>query len=562
MKIRVTGLTCPSCVEHVVGAVKILGPHLEVRMSYPEGIATIDHAGHVAPEQVLAAIRELGYGAAVLGGDALAGGSAGAHGTRTRPSPGLGRKRPHAAGPLKIAIVGSGGAAFAAAIRAAEEGTIVTMIERGTLGGTCVNVGCVPSKIMLRAAHIRYLREASPFDSGINRCAAPVDRAALVHQQQGRVEALRHAKYERILEENPAISLLEGAARFKNARSLTVTLADGRVRNVPFDRALIATGASPDIPPVPGLAATPYWTSTTALVAEEIPESLIVYGGSSVALELGQAFLRLGSRVTMIARSKLLSREDPVVGHAVRAALESEGMQVLLGCTIGRVEFKAGRFTVEAGGEALTGDRLLVATGRRANTAGMNLEGIGVKLDARGAIVVDERMRTSAEGIYAAGDCATQPQFVYVAAAAGTRAAVNMTGGEAALDLATMPAVVFTDPQVAAVGLSEAQATKAGYAVESRTLALENVPRALANFDTRGFVKMVADAQSGRLLGVQAVAAEAGELIQTAAMAIRARMTVRELGEQLFPYLTMVEALKLCAQTFTKDVKQLSCCAG
>jgi mercuric reductase len=558
-------MTCSSCAEHVVGAVKKLDPRIDVRLSYPEGIASIDGARTTAPERVVAAIRELGYGATLLRGEPGRGETPAARGVVARVGSGSGRDAGKAVRiePLKVAIVGSGGAAFAAAIRAAEAGAAVTMIERGTLGGTCVNVGCVPSKIMLRAAHIRSLRESSPFDSGIGRGVAAVDRAALVRQQQGRVEELRHAKYEGILEQNSAIELLRGEARFKSARTLAVTLADGTSRDVPFDRALIATGASPDTPPVPGLAETPYWTSTTALVAEEVPGSLVVYGGSSVALELGQAFLRLGSRVTLIARSRLMSREDPEVGEALKLALEGEGMRILLGQTLSRVASDGRRFTVDVGGgESIVADRLLVATGRRPNTAGMNLEGVGVKFDARGAIVVDDHMRTSVDGVYAAGDCTTQPQFVYVAAAAGTRAAVNMTGGEAALDLATMPAVVFTDPQVATVGLSETQAAQAGHVVESRTLALENVPRALVNFDTHGFVKLVAEAGTGRLLGAQAVAAEAGELIQSAALAIRAGMTVQELGEQLFPYLTMVESLKLCAQTFTKDVKQLSCCAG
>ena len=158
-------------------------------------------------------------------------------------------------------------------------------------------------------------------------------------------------------------------------------------------------------------------------------------------------------------------------------------------------------------------------------------------------------------------DCTDQPQFVYVAATAGTRAAINMTGGEAALDLTAMPAVVFTDPQVATVGYTEAGARNGGIETDSRLLTLDNVPRALANFDTRGFIKLVTDT-TGHLIGVQAVAPEAGELIQTAALAIRHRMTVQELADQLFPYLTMVEGLKLAAQTFSKDVKQLSCCAG
>lgn len=185
-----------------------------------------------------------------------------------------------------------------------------------------------------------------------------------------------------------------------------------------------------------------------------------------------------------------------------------------------------------------------------------------VAVNARRAIVIDQGMRTRAPHIYAAGDCTDQPQFVYVAAAAGTRAAINMTGGDAILDLATMPAVVFTDPRVATVGYSEAAARHDGIDIDNRLLTLDNVPRALVNFDTRGFIKLVVAADSGRLLGVQAVAPEAGELIQAAAFAIRARMTVRELADRLFPYLTIVEGLKLAARTFTKDVKQLSCCAG
>ena len=180
----------------------------------------------------------------------------------------------------------------------------------------------------------------------------------------------------------------------------------------------------------------------------------------------------------------------------------------------------------------------------------------------RGAIVIDRAMRTSAPHIFAAGDRTDQPQFVYVAAAAGTRAAINMTGGDAALDLTAMPAVVFTDPQVATVGYSEAEAHHDGIETDSRLLTLDNVPRALANFDTRGFIKLVAEAGSGRLIGVQAVAPEAGELIQTAALAIRHRMTVQELADQLFPYLTMVEGLSSRRRPSNKDVKQPSCCAG
>jgi mercuric reductase len=226
------------------------------------------------------------------------------------------------------------------------------------------------------------------------------------------------------------------------------------------------------------------------------------------------------------------------------------------------VRHDAAGFHLETAAGTIRGDRLLVATGRKPNTARLGLERAGVATIAGGAIPVDERLRTNVPHIYAVGDCTTLPQFVYVAAAAGTRAAINMTGGDATLDLSTMSAVAFTDPQVAWVGITEASARQRGLEVESRTLTLDNVPRALANFDTRGFVKLVAESGSGRLLGAQVLAAEAGEVIQSAALALRARMTVHDLAGELFPYLTMVEGLKLAAQTFTRDVQQLSCCAG
>jgi mercuric reductase len=463
---------------------------------------------------------------------------------------------------LRIAIIGSGGAAFAAAIRAAEAGAAVTMIERGTIGGTCVNIGCVPSKIMIRAAHIAHLRRHSPFDEGIGAGSPAILRERLLAQQQGRVDELRHAKYENILENNPGIELVRGDAQFKDVHTLNVRLAEGGEREISFDRALIATGARAAIPPIAGLADSPYWTSTEALASPTLPKHLLVIGSSVVAVELAQAFARLGSRVTVIARNTLLFREDPAIGVALTEAFQTEGIEVLVQTQTHSVSYADNEFVVVTSHGELRGDKLLIATGRTPNTERLALDRAGVALNKHGGIVADPYMKTSAPGIYAAGDCTDQPQFVYVAAAAGTRAAVNMTGGEAKLDLTAMPVVVFTDPQVATVGYSEAEAHLAGIETDSRTLTLDNVPRALANFDTRGFIKIVAEAGTGRLLGVQAVAPEAGELIQAAVIAIRAHMTVQDLAGQLFPYLTMVEGLKLCAQTFTKDVKQLSCCAG
>ena len=464
--------------------------------------------------------------------------------------------------PTHIAIVGTGSGAFAAAIKAVERGARVTVIEGADLiGGTCVNVGCVPSKIMIRGAHIAHLQAHHAFD-GIPLNTPRIDHAALVAQQQARVAELRHAKYESILEHNPGITLLRGTASFQDAHTLRVTHADATHTTLQPDRILLAVGARAAIPAVAGLAGTPFWTSTEALVADKIPKQLLVLGASVIALELAQAFHRLGAAVTVIARGTLLASLDPDIGARLKEILEEEGVQVLTNTRTETVAHDGSGFTLHTNHGALRGDRLLIAAGRQPNTAPLHLDAAGVTTGARGDIIVDDHMRTSVAHIYAAGDCTNQPQFVYVAAAAGTRAAINMTGGDVALDLSVVPAVVFTDPQVATVGLTEQQARDQSLDVESRSLGLDNVPRALANYDTRGFIKLVAEKGTGRILGCHVVAADGGEIIQTAALAIRNRMTLQQLADQLFPYLTMVEGLKLCAQTFTKDVKHLSCCAG
>jgi mercuric reductase len=561
IEIKVDGMTCDTCAVHVRDTLEKVPGVRSAVVSYPEGTAQLATEPGTSPEALIAAVDGLGYHATLVDAPPAA--------TRGGPL----EKAPEALGArprlgadsesaLNIAVIGTGGAAMAAAITAAEQGAKVTLIERGTIGGTCVNTGCVPSKIMIRAAHFAHARTTSPFDAGISAAAPRIDRKLLLAQQQGRVKELRTVKYEAIIAGNPNITLLRGEASFKDATSLTIKFDGGGEQTLTFDRALIATGARPATPPIPGLQDTPYWTSTEALVSDTIPRRLLVIGSSVVAVELAQAYARLGSDVTIIARSTLLSREDPAIGAALGQVFADEGITVLRQTQIRSVAHANQEFVLETSAGTLIGDALLIATGRAPNVEALNLAGVGLRTGTDGAIEIDEHLQTSVPNIYAAGDCTDQPQFVYVAAAAGSRAAKNMLGGNAALDLRSMPAVVFTDPQIATVGLSEAEAHLQGIETDSRTLSLDNVPRALVNFDTRGFIKIVAAAGTGRILGVQSVAAEAGELIQTAALAIHHNMTVDELASQLFPYLTMVEGLKLAAQTFSRDVKQLSCCAG
>ena len=541
IELNVEGMTCDHCAASAEQALNAL-EGVDARVSYPQQRAEITLQGDTPLQQLLDAVASRGYRARLIEEDE-----------------GPIRK---GGGKLQIAIIGTGSAAFAAALRAVEEDAEVTLIERNeVIGGSCVNIGCVPSKIMIRAAQLAQQQRHNPFDGLADR-EPRIDRLRLLEQQRARVEELRAAKYENILESQPSIRLLHGEASFVDARTLAIRQPDGSNRTLQADRILVASGASPSLPPVPGLAETPFWTSTEALFAEETPEHLLVIGSSVIAVEIAQAWLRLGARVTLLARSRLLFREDPLLGEGLTAAFREEGIEVIEQAGIERVNHDGKQFEVETAHGPFHGDRLLVATGRRPNTGSLNLEAIGVETRKNGAIVVDDHMRSSVPTVFAAGDCSDMPQFVYVAAAAGTRAAINMTGGDAALDLSALPAVIFTDPQVATVGLSEEQAHAADIETDSRVLELENVPRALANFETRGFVKLVAEAGSGRILGAQILAPEAGEMIQTAVLAIRNRMTTQDLANELFPYLTWAEGLKLCAQTFSKDVSQLSCCAG
>jgi len=463
---------------------------------------------------------------------------------------------------MHVAVIGSGSGAFASSIKMAELGARVTMIEGAeVVGGSCVNTGCVPSKILIRAAQLAHQQRDNPF-KGLKNSHPQVNRSLIAQQQTSLVDELRDTKYISILESNPAITLLKGYAHFENENTLLIKKPDGSEKELRVDRILIATGSTPTIPPINGLADTPYWTSTEALFAEELPESLLVIGSSVIALEIAQAYHRLGCSVTILARHTLLYAEEPLLGERLTECFEREGIRVLNNTQASSVSYDGKTFSLDTNEGVLSADRLLIATGRHANTAQLRLENVGVETQKNGAVIVNDKMETSTANIYAVGDCSNMPQYVYVAAAAGTKAGINMMGGDARLDLSTMPAVIFTDPQVATVGLTEAQAIAVGFEVISRVLDMENVPRALVNFETDGFIKLVADKPTGKILGAQMLAHEGGELIQSAALAIRNNMTVDDLAGQLFPYLTMVEGLKLCAQTFSKDIKELSCCAG
>jgi len=461
-----------------------------------------------------------------------------------------------------LAVIGAGSAGFAAAIRAAELGAQVALIGHGTIGGTCVNIGCVPSKTLIRATETLHRARAASRFAGIAAEASLDDWVALVAQKDKLVDGLRQAKYIDILPAYNNIAYVEGPAHLA---------PDGVAVNGDLYRArktIIATGASPAISSIPGIDRVSVLNSTTALALKKLPASLVVIGGGFVGCELGQLFARAGVGVTITCRSRLLPQAEPEIADALARYLRDERIEVVCGVTYESIETtgKGARIALrmaDASRREITAEQVLVAAGRKPNSSALGLDEVGVEVASNGGIKVDDRLRTTRPGTYAVGDVTGRDMFVYMAAYAGKIAAENALNGDGRrYDDAAMPEVTFTDPQVASVGLTEAAARAAGHRVKTSVLPLDYVPRAIAARDTRGLIKLVADRGTGRLLGAHMLAPEAGDSIQTAALAIKCGLTVTDLAETIFPYLTTVEALKLAALGFTKDVTKLSCCAG
>ncbi|WP_164701207.1 mercury(II) reductase [Modestobacter sp. KNN46-3] len=458
-------------------------------------------------------------------------------------------------GDVDLAVIGSGGAAMAAAISARQAGADVVVVERGTLGGTCVNVGCVPSKTLLAAAGLRHAAMTNPY-AGVSLSADGVDLAALVAQKDDLVAGMRQAKYA-VVADAYGFPVRKGEARFRDRDTVEI---DG----VPLRAAayVVATGAVPDVPALPGLDQVPYLTSTSAMELTAVPQSLVVIGGGYVGMEQAQLFAHLGAEVTVVGR--LAPHAEPELAEELRGVFAEDGITVVEERAATVSSTGDGTTVTTTSGRLVSGQRLLVATGRRAQTDGLGLEAAGVLTDARGFVVTDDQQRTSNPQIFAAGDVSGAPQYVYVAAAGGRAAALNALGvggtEPARVDYTGQPSVVFTRPQLASAGLTEVQALAAGHRCECRVLGLADVPRALVNRDIRGAVKVVADADTGRMLGVHALAEGAGEMMLAATYAIRAGMTVDDVADTWAPYLTMAESLRIAAGLFRNQMPT-SCCA-
>jgi len=553
-ELEVEGMTCEHCAA-TLRAVLLKVPGVrEADASYSGKRAWVVAEASVPDKELVAAAASKGYRARAI--------------AQTPASAEATHRSTGGDASFDLVIIGSGGAAFGAALRASELGAKVAMVERGTLGGTCVNIGCVPSKTLIRGAESLHRAQRTAFD-GVAVQGRLTDFTRLMEQNDDLVRELRTAKYARVLESTPNVRLVAGHGTFVRPGELQVTDDSGRSQVLHSDRFLIATGMRPHAADIPGLTESGYLTSTTALSLRKQPASLVVLGGRYVALELAQAFGRLGTRITIVQRSDhVLPTEDDDVTDALAAYLREEGIEVLTGAHTRRVARDDRGVAVEVdlgsqGTRLLHAEQILAATGRRANTHDLGLEHIGVALGADGTIVVDEMLRTSVRGVYAAGDVVGEPAFVYTAAYGGKLAAENALGAEQRrVDYTALPWVVFTDPQIAAVGLNERRAREAGIDVDVSRLPMSSVPRALAARDTRGFIKLIKERGGDWLLGATILAPEAGDLVMEPALAIRHGIPVSALASAFHPYLTSAEGIKLAAQAFGKDVAKLSCCAA
>lgn len=553
VELDVRGMHCDTCPEHVKRALESIDGVENVEIpGWRSNKAIVTVGQKVAEEDLTTTVKRAGYQATVKASSTL---------DESLEQGGTELSNGRGGNDFDLLVIGAGSAGFAAAIRGVDLGFKVGIIGDGDIGGTCVNIGCVPSKALIRAAEAWHTAEHHPFQ-GVNTHQGSLDWETVRTQKDSLVSEMRQSKYVNVLAAYPQITYVEERASFTK---------DGKVqvgdKLYKAGRYVIVTGGHPRMIPFPGIEEAEPLNSTTLMELERLPKTLIVLGGRAIALELGQTMARLGVDVLILQRSpRLVPEHEPEIGRSIKDYLEQEGVGIITGVEVERLSRNGDTRIVHArvmGQEKeFKADQILMALGREANTKGMGLENVHVELDKNGAIVVDKYQQSSNPAIYASGDVTNNPEFVYVAASGGSAAAQNaLTDTQKPLDLSTVPGVIFTDPQIATVGLTEAQAKKEGYEVKTSTVNLEHVARAQAARDTRGFIKLVADEGTHRLLGAHIIAAEAGEVIQTATLAIKFGLTLDDLTDTLFPYLTQVEGLKLAALAFEKDIAMLSCCA-
>ena len=541
IKLEISGMTCDGCARTIEKKFEGKEGILDKSVSYPKGEGTFTFdASKIKKEDIIETINSIEH-----------------YKVKSELNNGHNTENN-----FDLIIVGGGSAAFSAAIKASELEKKVLMINDGLpIGGTCVNVGCVPSKTLIRTAEAFYNANHPNF-TGVKPGANKIDFKEVINQKRELVNGLRQKKYVDVISDDPNVTVLKGRAKLTGKNSVEV---NGETKTA--GTILIATGSSTFIPDIPGLKDSGYYINDTLYELEELPERLIIIGGRYIALENAQLFARLGAKVTVLQRSiRILPTEMPDITENLSDYLKEEGIDIKTGVKIHSVTKQNGKVilkvSVKNSDEIIEGTHLLVATGRKGNTNNLGLEKLGIETRGNGFIKTDEYQRTSVPNIYAAGDITGEHLFVYTAAYAGALAVENaFTEGQKEKDYTVLPWVIFTDPQVAGVGMDENQAYADGIDYDTSVFMLKDIPRALAARNTKGFIKLIRNKETGKLIGARILASEGSELLMEVSLAIKYGITVKEIRQMFHPYLTLSEGIKLAAITFDKDVNKLSCCA-
>ncbi len=448
-------------------------------------------------------------------------------------------------------VIGAGQAATPLAIALGQAGWKTAVIERKHVGGSCINFGCTPTKAMAASARVAHLARRAD-DYGVRTGKVEVDLASVVQRTQAIVGRFRDSVRE-ALEGADKVELIFGHAAFEGPHSITVQLNAGGSRKLAAERIFINTGTRAAIPPIPGLDRLPMLDASSILQLDTLPGHLLVIGGSYIGLEFGQMFHRFGSRVSIIQRGpQLMAREDPDVAEAVHDILTEDGLEVYLEAEV----LNAGRgqggdnddvmleLQLPAGPMRLQGSHVLVATGRTPNSDDLNLAAAGVETDAAGTIRVNERLETNVPDVYAMGDVKGGPAFTHIAYDDYRVLKRNLLEqGNATVRGRPLPYAVFIDPQLGRIGLTEAQAKASGRRILVARLPMSRVARAVEAGETRGFMKAVVDAESGRILGCAVLGLEGGELMAMLQVAMMGEIPYPRLRDAIFAHPTLAESL-------------------
>lgn len=462
--------------------------------------------------------------------------------------------------------MGQGSAAFAAAIKANGLGKKTVMIgknatEGTTLGGTCLNVGCVPSKRLITVASFLESLKDRRFRGIDYKFNGDVELGAIVKEKDDLVNGFRQSKYSNVLAGLENVTYIEGFGSLKSPNIVSVGKKEILAKKI-----LIATGARASVPDVKGIEDIEYLTNETALKLKKLPKSMIVVGGRALGLEFAQMFNRFGSKVTLLQRSSTIipGWEPEIINHLTKY-LREEGINIQTNVTLNEIEGDGGavRLKCEVDGKAsvLEAEKVLFATGRKPNIEKLNLDTIGIRQNKAGFVEVDRGMRTNIEGVYAAGDVTGEPMLETLAAKEGTIATLNaLDGAKKEINLLEVPKAIFTDPEAASVGLTDEEAAGKKIRCNCNALPLELVAKAGIVSDTKGVIKIVIDNKSHKILGVHMLAPHAADLIHEGVLAIKFGLTIDDIIDTVHVFPTLSEGFKLAAQAFYQDISKLSCC--